>query len=270
MLLELCTWPEVEAYLGRSTGIILPHGSTEQHGPSGLFGTDWICAAAIARGIGERTGALVGPTIGLAANQFNLAFPGTISLRATTLMALVTDYVDSLARQGFTRFYVLNGHGGNVAPLRAAWHDLHADRRHPGIRARLRSWWELPTVNQLVDAMNLVSLTVQSPLGIYDWDQVAPPVLVRIGRPEETFTSISGKLFRAGGRLVLVDGDDVFGSPSQDAERTRVHEGTVRALAIVWAPAGVSNDWLESVLKEVSQTAEEFCDASVAESGILG
>ena len=149
MLLELCTWPEVEAYLGRSTGIILPHGSTEQHGPSGLFGTDWICAAAIARGIGERTGALVGPTIGLGPNQFNLAFPGTISLRATTLMALVTDYVDSLAGQGFTRFYVLNGHGGNVAPLRAAWHDLHADRRHPGIRARLRSWWELPTVNRL-------------------------------------------------------------------------------------------------------------------------
>jgi creatinine amidohydrolase len=149
MLLELCTWPEVEAYLDHSTGIILPHGSTEQHGPSGPFGTDWICAAAIARGIGERTGALVGPTIGLGANQFNLAFPGTISLRATTLMALVTDYVDSLAGQGFTRFYVLNGHGGNVAPLRAAWHDLHTDRRHPGIRTRLRSWWELPTVNQL-------------------------------------------------------------------------------------------------------------------------
>ena len=128
---------------------------------------------------------------------------------------------------------------------------------------------ELPTVNQLVDAVNLVSLTVQCPLGIYDWDRLAPPVLVRIGRPEETFTSISGKLFRAGGRIVLVDGNDVFGSPSQDATRTRVHEGTVRAMAIVWAPAGVSNDWLESVLKEVSQTAREFCDASVAESGIL-
>ncbi len=128
---------------------------------------------------------------------------------------------------------------------------------------------ELPTVNQLVDAMNLVSLTVQSPLGVYDWDRLVPPVLVRIGRPEETFTSISGKQFHAGGRIVLVDGDDVFGSPSQDAARTRVQEGTVRALAIVWAPAGVSNDWLESVLKEVGQTAEEFCDANVAESGIL-
>ena len=128
---------------------------------------------------------------------------------------------------------------------------------------------ELPTINQLVDGMNLVSLTVQSPVGVYDWDQVDAPVLVRIGRPEEMFLSISGKPFRAGGRLVLVDGVDVFGSPSQNAARTRVVEGTVRALAIVWAPAGVSNDWLESVLKEVADTAVEFCDANVSESGIL-
>lgn len=129
---------------------------------------------------------------------------------------------------------------------------------------------ELPTVNQLVDAVHLVSLTVQTPLGIYDWDKIAPPVLVRIGRPDESFTTTSGKLFRAGGRIVLVDGESVFGSPSQDSERSKVRDGTVRALSIIWAPAGVSNDWLESVLKEVIQAAGEFCDASALESGILG
>lgn len=129
---------------------------------------------------------------------------------------------------------------------------------------------ELPTVNQLVDLVNLASLTVQCPMGVYDWDRIAPPVLVRIGRPDESFTTISGKTFRAGGRIVLVDGEAVFGSPSQDSKRTRIREGTVRALGIVWAPAGVSNDWLESVLKEVIQGAGEFCDATVAESGILG
>ena len=78
-----------------------------------------------------------------------------------------------------------------------------------------------------------------------------------------------GNWHEIGGRIVLVDGEDLFGSPSQDAARTKVQEGTVRALAIVWAPAGVSNDWLESVLKEVGESAAEFCDANVAESGIL-
>jgi creatinine amidohydrolase len=91
MLLALATWPEVEAYLQRSQGILVPLGSTEQHGPIGLIGTDAICAEAIAQGAGERADALVGPTLSLGANHFNLAFPGTISLRATTLMALVSD-----------------------------------------------------------------------------------------------------------------------------------------------------------------------------------
>ena len=44
MLLHLSTWAEIEAYLKRSTGIIIPIGSTEQHGPNGLVGTDAICA----------------------------------------------------------------------------------------------------------------------------------------------------------------------------------------------------------------------------------
>jgi creatinine amidohydrolase len=147
MLLALSTWPEVEAYLQRSQGILVPLGSTEQHGPIGLIGTDAICAEAIAQGAGERADALVGPTLSLGANHFNLAFPGTISLRATTLMALVSDYVRSLAGQGFRRFYLLNGHGGNVAPVRAAFHDLHRDL--PGLHLRLRSWWELPSANSL-------------------------------------------------------------------------------------------------------------------------
>jgi creatinine amidohydrolase len=55
--------------------------------------------------------------------------------------------VESLSGQGFRRFYVLNGHGGNVAPVRAAFHDLH--RSHRGLHLRLRSWWELPGANAL-------------------------------------------------------------------------------------------------------------------------
>jgi creatinine amidohydrolase len=63
MQLQLQTWPEVDAYLRRSRGIIMPIGSTEQHGPIGLIGTDAICAEVIARGVGEAAGALVAPPI---------------------------------------------------------------------------------------------------------------------------------------------------------------------------------------------------------------
>jgi creatinine amidohydrolase len=81
MILHHSTWPAVEAYLRKSSGIIVPMGSTEQHGPTGLIGTDSITAQTVAWAIGTHCGALVGPTLSLGPAQFNLGFPGTVSLR---------------------------------------------------------------------------------------------------------------------------------------------------------------------------------------------
>ena len=81
MLLTLSAWPEVEEYLTRSTGILIPLGSTEQHGPNGLLGTDAICPETIARGVAEKIDVMVGPTLNLGMAQHHLGFAGTISLR---------------------------------------------------------------------------------------------------------------------------------------------------------------------------------------------
>jgi len=156
MLLAFSTWPEIERYLERSRGMIVPIGSMEQHGPNGLIGTDALCAETIARAAGEREDILIGPTIELGVAQFNLGFPGTVTLRAETVMAVVGDYVRSLARHGFERFFFLNGHGGNIAPANAAFQDLYAEHsfardrgNRPGLRCRLRSWWEYEGTNAL-------------------------------------------------------------------------------------------------------------------------
>jgi creatinine amidohydrolase/Fe(II)-dependent formamide hydrolase-like protein len=63
MDLQRSTWPEVEEYLQRRTDVIVPLGSTEQHGPAGLIGTDSLCPAFIARGAAERDGTLVAPAV---------------------------------------------------------------------------------------------------------------------------------------------------------------------------------------------------------------
>jgi creatinine amidohydrolase len=126
MLLHLSTWPEVEAYLKQSCGIILPIGSTEQHGPTGLIGTDAICAEAIAKGVGEEISAMVGPTINVGMALHHTAFPGTISLRPSTMILLIRDYLTGLAKAGFTKFFFINGHGGNIATLKAAFAETYA------------------------------------------------------------------------------------------------------------------------------------------------
>jgi creatinine amidohydrolase len=155
MQLHLQTWPEVEAYLQKSRGIILPIGSTEQHGPIGLIGTDAICAEIVARGVGETVGALVGPTIGVGMAQHHMAFAGSVTLRPSTLIAVLRDIVESLAVHGFERFYFVNAHGGNIATVGAAFSEIYAARSMaPGgnaapIKCRLRNWWQGEGVGQL-------------------------------------------------------------------------------------------------------------------------
>ncbi len=149
MKLQHQTWNEVEAYLEYKTGIIIPCGSTEQHGPVGMIGTDAICAEAVADRVGDTAKAMVAPTLTLGQAQFNLGFPGTISLRAKTLMALTHDVVTSLAGQGFTHIYFVNGHGGNIAPLQAAFQDIYRDLGGD-LRCRIRSWWDHPNVAELI------------------------------------------------------------------------------------------------------------------------
>lgn len=153
MRLELQTWPKIRDYLARSKGVLVPVGSTEQHGPEGLIGTDHLCPEAIARRFGAAHGVVVAPTIQVGMSQFHLDFPGSLSLRPSTLMAVARDYIASLARTGFERVYFLNGHGGNVAPLRAAFQEYYAELSMSGrdgavkIRCKLKSWWELPRVD---------------------------------------------------------------------------------------------------------------------------
>ena len=155
MLLECCTWQEVEAYLEGAKGILLPVGSTEQHGPNGLIGTDAICAEVVARGVGEATGAMVAPTLNFGMAQHHMAFRGTMTLRPQTLLAVLVDLLHSLAQHGFERCLVINGHGGNMATIMAAFSELHAAASlsavsHGGrLRCRMRNWWGSPVVAEL-------------------------------------------------------------------------------------------------------------------------
>jgi creatinine amidohydrolase len=156
MLLQLATWQEVESYLGRSKGIIVPIGSTEQHGPNGLIGTDAICPEVIAKGIASEHDVLVAPTLSIGMAQHHLAFPGSLTLRPTTLMALVRDVIESLARHGFERIYFLNGHGGNIATVTATFSEVYAERslathghNYAPLRCTLRNWWDGARVREI-------------------------------------------------------------------------------------------------------------------------
>jgi len=158
MLIAFSTWPEIDTRVKATKTVVIPIGSNEQHGPTGLLGTDWLCPEIIAHAA-ERTddSLVVAPTFNIGMAQHHLAFAGTISLRPSTFMAAITDWVSSLHRHGFERIYFLNGHGGNVATIEATFSELYAewsfvDEPAPFV-LKLRNWWDLPGVNSLCNSI---------------------------------------------------------------------------------------------------------------------
>jgi len=241
MQLSLCTWAEVEAYLGRSTAMIVPIGSTEQHGPNGLIGTDALCAEAVARGVGAATGALVGPVMAIGMAQHHLAFAGSITLRPSTLIAYVGDYVMSLARHGFRRFLFINGHGGNIAPLSAAFSELYAaasldaSGTVPRLRCSLRNWFDGPEVGRLSKAFygdRLGSHATPSEVALTQF--LHPEAIKRVEMPPVTPTK---RRFTDAADLRALHPDGRIGSEPSLAtpEHGRaLYEAAVRDCAEAW------------------------------------
>jgi creatinine amidohydrolase/Fe(II)-dependent formamide hydrolase-like protein len=150
MLLSMSTWQEIDDYLKRSKTVVIPIGSNEQHGPTGLLGTDWLCPEIIAHEAQKTADLLVAPTFAIGMAQHHLGFPGSISLRPSTFMAAIGDWCRSLGLCGFEKLYFLNGHGNNVATIEAAFAELYAEATFAGKRrgfaCKQKNWWDLGDV----------------------------------------------------------------------------------------------------------------------------
>ncbi|MFZ6655788.1 creatininase family protein [Undibacterium sp. TJN19] len=162
MRLAYSTWPEITAFLVDSKTVVIPIGSNEQHGPMGLLGTDWMCPEIIALAAEKiasekNTALMIAPTFNIGMAQHHLGFAGTISLRPSTFMAAIEDWVLSLARHGFDHIYFLNGHGGNVATIEASFSQIYARYSYTGetcpLMLKLKNWWDLPGVATLCNKL---------------------------------------------------------------------------------------------------------------------
>lgn len=146
--IERMTSHEVAAAVarGRRTAI-LPLGAVEQHGPHLPLSTDADHADALAVRVARALGnALVLPTIRVGYSPHHLGFPGTLSLRPSTLEALCEDYGAHLADSGFDTLVLFSGHIGNY-PLMREFQDRLAARLaplsvivYPGSEAILGAW----------------------------------------------------------------------------------------------------------------------------------
>jgi creatinine amidohydrolase len=122
LLLADLSSPETQALLTQIELVLLPIGAHEQHGSNIAVSTDTVSAEALCHAAAARVGprVAVAPAVPWGISWHHLRFPGTISLRPTTLIALLEDIVGSLAPHGMNRFLLVNGHGGNNATITVA------------------------------------------------------------------------------------------------------------------------------------------------------
>ena len=141
VFMEDMTWPEVrDAIAAGTVRVIVIVAAMEQHGPHLAESTDTHLGYAIAGRLARRLGGtLVAPAITLGFSEMNMSLAGTVSLRASTLEAVLFDVCESLSRHGFQEIILLNAHGGNYPVLRDVLPRLRD--AHPTLRimATLRS-----------------------------------------------------------------------------------------------------------------------------------
>jgi creatinine amidohydrolase len=218
-------WMQVEKLLEREDRAVLPIGCTEQHSYLSLA-TDSLLAERVSVEAAEPLGVPVFPVLPYGITPTFRAYPGTVSLRVSTLLEVVRDVLDALDGQGFRRVLIVNGHGGN-SPLSGLVNEWVGAQ--PRTKLRMHNWWNAPRTLKKVHEIDPAA-SHASWMENFPWTRiegVTPPdtqkPMVDFGRlavcnPDQTRQLLGDGNF--GGRFVRSD-DDMFALWRVAVEETR-------------------------------------------------
>ncbi len=160
-----------------------------------------------------------------------------------------------------------------VAALRSLFRAAGCDptRYRPSSEALLRRLLkgdELPAIHPLVDLNNCVSVALAVPCCIVAEGSFAPPVVLRAGKPGESYESLRGP-FNLEGKPLLADAEGPFGTPITDSQRVKVTAETRRAWMVAYLPTSVPAGVLAegAVERTLAALLAEFPVAAIEQGG---
>jgi creatinine amidohydrolase len=221
MRVQDCNWMQLEEYLRGDDRIVLPFGSIEQHAYLSL-GVDMILSERVSVEAAEPLGVPVMPSLPYGITPYFAAYPGSPTLRVETYQSVVRDLVDSLHGQGFRRFLLVNGHGGND-PGGAAGAEWNA--AHPDAQVVWHNWWNGPRTWEVVQSID-ADASHASWLENFPWTRLAgvtPPA------ERKPMADVSKIREMDPGDLRELLGDGSFGGPYErpDGDVLRVWQAGV-------------------------------------------
>ncbi len=218
MRIEDLNWMDVEAYLKQEDRLILVLGATEQHGYLSLL-TDIRIPMALADAASQASGVLIAPPLSFGCSNYFLAYPGTLSLRVSTLISVMEDIVRSAYQGGFRRILLLNGHGGN-SPARTQLTEVANNL--PDLQLRWYDWWLSHSVEAVGQRYNLKPAHA-------NWLEAFPFTIVsELPKDAKIPPKVPGIMNAKTAREVYGDGS--FGGPYQASEEV-MHELFAACLA---------------------------------------
>ncbi len=144
-------WVDFDALRKETDLVLIPLGAVEVYGPHLPLGADGIATTALAKRVAERVPAFIAPLIPVGYSAALDEFPGTLSVRPSSLVAYTRDVAESFIGWGCRRILFLNGHAGNVPYLNELSRELAAAH---GVRCAQIDWWRFiqPLVEDLVES----------------------------------------------------------------------------------------------------------------------
>ena len=232
MRLADMNWMQVEQHVKGDQRAVLPLGSTEQHGLLSLC-VDVILSERVAIEAAEPLRVPVFPVINYGFTPSFVDYPGTVTLRLSTLCALMVDVLDSMVRSGFRQILIVNGHGGN-SPAHGAileWLD-----RNRGVQVKWHNWWNAPKTMAVVNAIDPVA-SHASWMENFPWTRLAGVEMPTTRKPMIDLARYQRS--DPGAKKALI-GDGNFGGHYQlpDVELMKVWD-----VAVAETRALITSDW---------------------------
>ena len=225
-------WMQVEEHVKRDDRAVLPVGSTEQHAHLSLC-VDAILSERVALDAAEPLGVPVFPVQSYGFTPNFVDYPGTVTLKLSTLCALYCDILDSMVRSGFRRIVIVNGHGGN-GPAHGAileWFD-----KNRSVQVKWHNWWNAPKTWAKVKAIDPVA-SHASWMENFPWTRVPGVVQPQGQKPRVDFNRL--QRLDPGARKVML-GDGNYGGVYErsDAEMMALWEVAVEETRDL-----IASDW---------------------------
>jgi creatinine amidohydrolase len=260
LVLQEMTWTDVRDYLKNNDMVIIPLGSTEQHGPHLPLGTDCYESTGMAKMVSARTGVLVAPVLLVGYSVYHSGFPGSLSLKTETMTQVLFETAELLIGYGFRRIMFFNYHGGNRLAEQTVIHRINHTTTATAVAIGIGASF------QRGPAEEPAPFDYHAGIGETSLMLYLEPELVkmeRAERPKITFTPQMQELLRMGQKypvLMAVLGT-MQGVPETTGKGGASHELSSNGIWSMGDPQKATRELGEENAERLVSAAVDFIDA---------